>query len=248
MHWLSITIAVLVVTCPCALSLATPAAVTAATGRLTRQGLLVTRGHVLEYLANATHVVLDKTGTLTEGIPALKDVHTFADVSAHACLNIAAALEQHSEHPLGKVIQSVADRTVKQATDVVNIPGSGVSGMIDGLAYSIGSPDYIKTSTNLALPDELDELQADGSTVVVLASQSAILAAFVMGDQLRPEAKSLVAKKNSVACRYICIPVIMQKQHRAWPICAVLIPWRGPCHRKTSWHGYTGYRNRDMWS
>jgi Cu2+-exporting ATPase len=193
MHWLSITIAVLVVTCPCALSLATPAAVTAATGRLTRQGLLVTRGHVLEHLASATHVVLDKTGTLTRGCPALKNVQTFADLNAHECLNLAAALEQHSEHPLGKVIQSVAEQTLKQATEVVNIPGSGVAGQIEGVPYMVGSPAYIKACTDLVLPDKLDELQADGSTVVILASQSEVLAAFVMGDQLRPEAKALVA-------------------------------------------------------
>ena len=93
--WLPATIAVLVVTCPCALSLATPAAITAATGHLTRLGLLVTRGHALETFAHATHFIFDKTGTLTRGRLRLLETRSFSRLTAAQCLTLAAALERH---------------------------------------------------------------------------------------------------------------------------------------------------------
>ena len=100
------TLAVLVVTCPCALSLATPTAITAATGQLTTQGVLVTRGHALEILSRATHVIFDKTGTLTRGELAIQNVYVQHNaLSKEQCLALAAALEVSSEHPIAKAFR-----------------------------------------------------------------------------------------------------------------------------------------------
>jgi Cu2+-exporting ATPase len=107
-HAFAVTLSVLVVTCPCALSLATPAAVTAATGALTRLGVLTTRGHALETLARASHVIFDKTGTLTEGRLRLETVELLGSLGREECLRLAAALEQSSEHPIAHAIAARA--------------------------------------------------------------------------------------------------------------------------------------------
>ena len=106
--WLPIVVSVLVVTCPCALSLATPTAISAATGTMLSSGLLSARGNRLETLARCTHVVFDKTGTLTRGEPAVTAIHPLSGLDRAEVLAIAAALESQSEHPLGKALGKAA--------------------------------------------------------------------------------------------------------------------------------------------
>ena len=192
-RWLPITVAVLVITCPCALSLATPTALTAATGQLTRLGLLVTRGHALETLARATHFVFDKTGTLTVGRPRLLETRTFSTPGREDCLRIAAALERHSEHPLAFALCEAAGDATVPATDVINTPGAGLRGTVAAETYYIGTPDFIREQTGQR-PDAaaLETLRAAGGPVVLLASPQALLAAFVFGDALRSQARELV--------------------------------------------------------
>ena len=192
-RWLPITVAVLVITCPCALSLATPTALTAATGQLTRLGLLVTRGHALETLARATHFVFDKTGTLTVGRPRLLETRTFSTPGREDCLRIAAALERHSEHPLAFALCEAAGDATVPATDVINTPGAGLRGTVAAETYYIGTPDFIREQTSHR-PDAaaLEAMRAAGGPVVLLASPQALLAAFVFGDALRSQARELV--------------------------------------------------------
>lgn len=194
-HWLPVLIAVLVVTCPCALSLATPTAVTAATGSLTRRGLLVTRGHALETLAKSSHFVFDKTGTLTIGRPKLIGIETFANLPASSCLEIAAALERHSEHPIARALVGAPGAgTDVQASEVVNEPGSGLRGRVGGVQYFIGTPRFIFDSNGRAADAaRLTELGQQGHTVVLLAQERELLAAFVVGDKIRTDAGELVS-------------------------------------------------------
>jgi Cu2+-exporting ATPase len=190
---LPITIAVLVITCPCALSLATPTAIAVTTGRLMRLGLLATRGHALETLARATHFVFDKTGTLTLGRPRLVDVQVLADLSADQCLRIAMSLEGHSEHPIAKALIRTATGTPMPVTAVTAEPGAGIYGCINEQEYFIGSPRFIERKTGLGLtPRVLDELRQSGGSVVVLASRHTLCAAFVLADELRDGAQTLV--------------------------------------------------------
>ena len=193
--WLPATIAVLVVTCPCALSLATPAAITAATGRLTRLGLLVTRGHALETLARASHFIFDKTGTLTRGRLRLLETRGFSRLSPAQCLGIAGALERHSEHPIARALGEAAGPGELSTSEVVNTPGAGLRGKIDGRIFFLGTPAYIKEQAGLAADaDTLEQLRRAGDTVVVLAGEDSLHAAFVLSDELRPGARELIAE------------------------------------------------------
>jgi Cu2+-exporting ATPase len=194
-RWLPITIAVLVVTCPCALSLATPTAITAATGRLMRRGLVTTRGHALETLARADTFVFDKTGTLTYGRLTLLDTHTYTSSSATDCLARAAALEQHSEHPIARALRAAVDELRPTATDVTNTPGAGLSGAIDGQRYFLGTPAFLRATADIPLPEEaLTTLHTGGNTLVLLSDTRQLLAAFVIGDEVRAGAGTLVAE------------------------------------------------------
>jgi len=184
-----VTLSVLVVTCPCALSLATPAAVTAATGALTRLGVLTTRGHALETLAQATHVVFDKTGTLTEGRLALDKVVPLRDLDPDRCLAVAAALEQGSEHPVAQALRRAASPATLAVADARSTPGEGIEGAVQGRRYRIGTPEYITAMGGGPLPQEVLE---QGATQVVLGDEQGPVAVFVLADRLRSGAVDTV--------------------------------------------------------
>ncbi|MDP2830105.1 MAG: heavy metal translocating P-type ATPase [Sulfuricellaceae bacterium] len=186
-----IVLAVLVITCPCALSIAAPAAFAAAGSHLLKQGILLTRGHALETLARVNHVVFDKTGTLTYGKPLLHGVYSLGDLDENHSLLLAASLEQASEHPLA---QSFLARTGRQAlhsvSEAQNHPGKGVSGVIAGRRYTLGNAAM---TPEITLPDvESQDTQA-GSTQVWLCDERQALASFLISDELRPEAQDLIA-------------------------------------------------------
>jgi Cu2+-exporting ATPase len=186
---------VLVVTCPCALSLATPAAITAATGRLTRLGLLVTRGHALQTFAHATHFIFDKTGTLTRGRLRLLETRTFSRMSAAQCLAMAGALERHSEHPIARALGEAAGPSPLTASEVVNTPGAGLRGKVDDRMFFLGTPAYIEEQSGLTVDSGmLEQLRGEGDTVVLLAGEDRMHAAFVLNDELRPGARGLIAE------------------------------------------------------
>ncbi len=188
-----ITVSVLVVTCPCALSLATPIALTVAAGALAKDGLLVTRGHAIETLARATHFVFDKTGTLTTGRMRLVDVLATASLPQDECLSIAAALEQASEHPVANALRTAAvDRTMPLVENALSVAGQGIEGVIAGCRFRIGRPDYVLRLSGGSLPDVAAAWLESGDTVVVLGDASACLALFRLGDEIRPEAKPLI--------------------------------------------------------
>jgi len=195
-----ITVSVLVVTCPCALSLATPVALTVAAGALARDGLLVTRGHAIETLARATHFVFDKTGTLTSGRMRLKETVALADFDRERCLQIAAALEFSSEHPIARALRHAVKAIDVPAIDVHAEAGRGVEGWIDGGRYRIGRPDYVLAMAEEgagSLPDVYQEMLAAGETVIVLGGATGCLALFRIGDEIRPEASALIAALRS---------------------------------------------------
>lgn len=202
--WLPIVVSVLVVTCPCALSLATPTAITAASGALTAEGLLITRGAALETLARVDHVCFDKTGTLTDGRLAVQRTVPLADCDAEHALALAAALEAHSEHPIARALCAAAGEARDEFTagEVDNTPGSGLSGSIDGRRYHLGNAEFI-AARGIAAPAAagLDELRAEGATLVLLADGQRALAAFLLADQLRPGGAELVAALHRSGCR-----------------------------------------------
>lgn len=193
--WLPTTVAVLVATCPCALSLATPAALTAATGALARLGLLTTRAGALEALARASRFVFDRTGTLTEGRVTLLAVHAFSSVSPAQCLRVAASLEQRSEHPIARaLLATCAQQDLAKVVDARSIPGAGVQGRIAGQRFWLGAPRFVEQRTGLSLGSAtLTELARHGHSLALLADRQAIHCAFCFGDPVRPGANALVA-------------------------------------------------------
>lgn len=182
----SVTLAVLVVTCPCALSLATPTALTAASARLASLGLLVTKGDALEKLAAVDRLVLDKTGTLTYGHVRLESTQTTGRLSERQCLDIAAALEAGSEHPIARAFQRAG---VAAARKVSVCAGQGVEGIVEGRVYRIGVPAY--TATLATCNDGARNEGEDFS--VVLGDENGILAGFRLADPLREDSGSFVA-------------------------------------------------------
>ncbi|MDE4454700.1 heavy metal translocating P-type ATPase [Psychrobacter sp. DAB_AL62B] len=205
------TVAVLVATCPCALSLATPIALTVATNRLASYGFLTTRGHTLQTLAEITHVAFDKTGTLTYGKPNLLNIELLTATEATTNTNdekdtllaIAAALEVGSRHPIAHALLTAAYQLHLPATQALQYyPAGGVEAMINGVLYRIG---HVNFALNRANDDAnahndltIDLVAQRASSAVVLSCQQnnscewQALACFYFNDKVRDSAKSML--------------------------------------------------------
>ncbi len=203
--------AVLVVACPCALILATPAAVIAALGRLAGTGVLIKGGSALERLASVTAFAFDKTGTLTEGKLELGDVYPFADHTADSVLALAAAAEQGSEHPLAiAVIAAARDRAlaIPKATDFLARPGGGVTATVEGAAIVVGTRRLI-AELGIPIPPEanaaLVQLDSTGQTLLFVASQGQLLGVIGCRDRIRPEAAEVLADLRALGIAPIAL-------------------------------------------
>ena len=174
-----VVLSLLVVTCPCALSLAAPAAFAVALGTLARRGLLLSSARVLERLGDVTTWMFDKTGTLSEGRIVVGRVDTLAALDAESCLALAAALEASNEHPIARALR--AGGPITAATDVDYQPGYGVTGTIDGRRYRLGSARHVGA------------LGSDDSQCVYLADGQELLARIELTDTLRPRAREALA-------------------------------------------------------
>ncbi|MBL4712392.1 MAG: cadmium-translocating P-type ATPase [Gammaproteobacteria bacterium] len=189
-QWLEITIATLVVSCPCALSLATPAAITAASGQLAKIGLLPKSTHALETFAQATDFVFDKTGTLTEGKITLdKTIVHSADVNEARALVIAASLEANSEHPIAKALLAANQQPLLNIKHLQHITGEGIRGTIDNTDWFIGNQKFIQKHCHIT-----PECSKDNLNKIFLACPEHHIATFILSDNLRPESKSLIEK------------------------------------------------------
>ena len=196
-------VSVLVVSCPCALSLATPAAMAVATGSLSRLGLLAARGHAIEALARAGHIVFDKTGTLTRGRMGLKQVLPAAGWSPAAALRLAAALEQGSGHAIGAALRSAcAQCDASPAPAALRVlTGQGVEGVVEGRQLRIGRIEYAGAAHGQPPPEAARRLWAGGDTCVALADAQGWIAFFALGDELRPGAPAMVAALRRLGYR-----------------------------------------------
>lgn len=179
-----IVLALLVATCPCALALATPTALTTATGTLHKLGLLLTRGHVLEGLNHIDTVIFDKTGTLTEGRLTLGEVLPLADLDGNACLELAAALENRSEHPIAKAF----GRAPQAAEAVKSAPGLGLQGSVAGRTLRIGQPDFVAAGYGGVPPG----IPGNEGQWLLLGDTQQPLAWLVLHDRLRNDAPALL--------------------------------------------------------
>lgn len=188
MLWLERALVVLVAASPCALAIAVPLTVVAAVGAASRQGALVKGGAAVEELGRIKVIALDKTGTLTRNRPQVVEVVTADGTSQADALNLAAALEARSEHPLAQAILAAAD-DAPPATDVIAVPGHGLHGCSNDRELRLGKPSWVSPG---GLAEDVERLQAAGATVVVLARDDVPLAAIAVRDELRPEAAEAV--------------------------------------------------------
>ncbi|BAN49576.1 heavy metal translocating P-type ATPase [Metapseudomonas resinovorans] len=179
-----VVLSLLVATCPCALALATPTALTTATGSLHKLGLLLTRGHVLEGLNQIDTVIFDKTGTLTEGRLTLNAIHTLGSLDRDACLGLAAALENRSEHPIARAF----GRAPQAAGQVDSIPGRGLEGRVGEHLLRIGQPDFVAELSGQPTP----AIPGDQGQWLLLGDEQRPLAWFVLDDRLREDAPALL--------------------------------------------------------
>lgn len=186
-HALWITVAVLVVSCPCALSLATPAALTAATGHLAQLGVLTARGHALEGLSKITDVVFDKTGTLTHGRMQLLASHSSC-ISSEQALAIAAAMEAGSEHPIARAVLAANQQALPPISKLQNTPGQGISASLDGKHWKLGRPAFACREDTLGRPQGWPQ----DCTEIVLSCDDQAVAVFAIGDQLREDASQMI--------------------------------------------------------
>ncbi len=201
-------LSVLLIVCPCAMGLATPAAIAVATGRAAEMGLIFRKGQAVEGLARADTVVLDKTGTLTQGKPTLTETLGLA-LKPEEALRLAAALERGSEHPIAKaVLEAAKSLPLPEAEGVRVLPGEGLEGVVAGRRLYLGGP-ALMGRLKVALPEEAQELSQKGYTPLYLADGEKLLAAFGVFDPPKPEAKEVVAALKALGLR----PVLLTGDH-----------------------------------
>ena len=186
-------VAVLIIACPCALGLATPMAIMVSSGNASKKGILVKDATSLEIASKINIIILDKTGTLTEGKPTVTDIISFGNINEKEILKIAVSLENKSEHSLAQAVIKKAKEDNIDFLEVNNfraIPGIGVEGEINGKKYFLGKGDDIKKK---------EELENQGKTVMVLSLDNEILGFIAVADMLKQESIEVVKslkKKN----------------------------------------------------
>ena len=195
---LPVVVAVLVATCPCALSLATPVALTVVIAGLASRGVVIARSRAVEVLARTTDVVFDKTGTLTRGEPKLVNVVVCGGATRERCLALAAAIESASEHPVaGAIVEAARGAPALQVAQIRNAPGGGVEATVEGCRYRIGTAAFVREP----LREPRAIAASDDDSLVWLADESGPLASFAVEDALREESKHAVAALQALGAK-----------------------------------------------
>ena len=207
---LSIGIAVLVISCPCALGLATPVAITVATGKAAEKGILIKSAASLELMGRVNTVVLDKTGTVTEGKPRVTDVLCAANVTEEELLCAAASLEKPSGHPLADAIVQEAERRsipLCAVSDFAAVAGGGVQAVQDGKTLYAGNDRYMGSigADTAALRDAAARLAAQGKTPLYFAEGQQLLGVIAVADVVKPDSAAAIAALRRSGCEVVLL-------------------------------------------
>ncbi len=211
-------VAVLIIACPCALGLATPMSIMVGVGRGAKEGVLIKDAATLERLEEVDTVVVDKTGTLTEGKPRLTEVVPAGNYAASDVLQLAASLEHNSEHPLGRAIaEGARDRNIDllPAAEFSAVPGGGVRGQVAARRVLVGKRAFLdeKGVENVsALDRSADELQRQGRTVILVAVDIELAGLLAVSDAIKPTTPDAIRACMNSDCGSSCLPATMSKR------------------------------------
>ncbi|MEO6749940.1 MAG: copper-translocating P-type ATPase, partial [Casimicrobiaceae bacterium] len=210
-HALIAAVSVLIIACPCALGLATPISIMVASGRSAQVGVLFRDAAAIEALREIDTLVVDKTGTLTEGKPSLRTVEPFDDFDEARALALAAALERPSEHPLAKAIVAGAEVRgidIPAMKDFKSLTGRGVRGRVDGHDVALGNTKLLEevgASGDAALQARADTLRKEGATVMFLAVDGAVVALLAIADRIKPDTSKALAALRDEGVRIVML-------------------------------------------
>jgi Cu+-exporting ATPase len=210
-HALIAAVSVLIIACPCALGLATPISIMVASGRGAHLGVLFRDAAAIETLRNADVLLVDKTGTLTEGKPSLRSVETFGGIDEHEVLALAAALERPSEHPLARAIVAAAEArgiAIPDVEDFKALVGRGVSGRVDGRVVAIGNArllDETGAHADAAVRERADALRGEGATVMFMAADGKVIALLAIADRIKDDTPAALAALRDEGLRIVML-------------------------------------------
>jgi len=207
-YWFYNALVLLVIACPCALVISTPVSIVAALASSARNGVLIKGGAYVEAPGRITALAMDKTGTITEGAPEVASVHPLGDTSERALLEVAAALEARSSHPLARAILTraqVAGIGNDAAEDTSTVPGRGVEGSFGGRKVWLGSDRFAaEKGLDGTLPDELrEQIEGAGSTLVAVGDAEKLLGVLELRDRIRADAHGIVARLHAQGVKSI---------------------------------------------
>ena len=207
---LSVGIAVLVISCPCALGLATPVAIMVGTGKAAENGILIKSAQSLELMGRVDTVVLDKTGTVTQGKPRLTDCLAAPEVTEEELLCVAASVEQPSEHPLSRAVTEAADERSIPLCDVADftaVPGGGVQALLhDRTIYAGNAPYMQEKGVDIApFAPQAGRWADDGKTVLYFAEEGRLLGLIAVADTVKPDSAAAIAALKQRGCRVVLL-------------------------------------------
>lgn len=202
------SLVLLVIACPCALVISTPVTIVAALTSAAKNGVLIKGGVFVEAPAHLTAIAMDKTGTITEGRPSVKDVVPFDNHTAEQLLTTAAALESESDHPLAKAIVFAAEErklTVGRVEKFQIIQGKGAQGIVDGKLYWIGSHRYLeeRMQETLEVHQQLEKMQGAGNSIVVVGNDDHVCGFITLVDKIRPATKELLTELHELGIQKV---------------------------------------------
>lgn len=205
-------VAVLVIACPCALGLATPTAIMVGAGRGAQEGILVKNAAALELAEKIQVLVVDKTGTLTEGHPVVTNIVTTGSINESELLQIAASLEQGSDHPLARaILEQASTRNIPSLPikDFVSLTGQGIAATCQGVSYLLGSPGFLESNGVDVEQTRFSALQAEGKSVVIIAAQTEpapqIMGYLAIADPLRSTSAKAVERLQGMGIEVIML-------------------------------------------
>jgi len=207
-------VAVLVIACPCSLGLATPTALMVGMGRGARMGILLKSAAALETACHLDAVLLDKTGTVTEGKPAVTDMHTVADIPERVLLGLAAALETYAEHPLARAVCDGFTDPLPPVENFETVVGNGVSGIIGGRTVKVGKADFVSAAP-FADADWADARRGEGKTVIFVAVDGVQMGMLAIADPIHTASAAAVADLKALGVKTVMLTGDREETARA---------------------------------